>query len=358
MTRVVLDTGTGADLLHHLDVVSGAHPEPLGLQQFPVPLQDGEALLQLLLDGRDRLLHTLRSSNVVGSRKDVHLLVLTDDLAGERVHRREGLDLVAEELHAQGVLLVDREDLQGVAADSEGAALTRNVVADVLVGDEVPQQLVTIPFLPHLQRDHPVDVLLRSTQTVDGRDGRHDDDVSPGQQGIRRGVTQPLDLLVEAGVLLDEGVRLRDVRLGLVIVVVRDEVLDGIVREEGAQLLGELGRQGFVGLHDEHRPLQLFRQPCHRGRLASTGGTQQNDVLLTALDPLLQLCNGLRLVARRLELADDVEGRNAASDVGNWTHEDNPSSMPPRCENPGFQPGGNSDQGKNEEQGDARSNSR
>ena len=122
--------------------------------------------------------------------------------------------------------------------------------------------------------------------------------------------------------------------------------------------LGELGRQGFVGLHDEHRPLQLFRQPCHRGRLASTGGTQQNDVLLTALDPLLQLCNGLRLVARRLELADDVEGRNAASDVGNWTHEDNPSSMPPRCENPGFQPGGNSDQGKNEEQGDARSNSR
>ena len=83
-----------------------------------------------------------------------------------------------------------------------------------------------------------------------------------------------------------------------------------------------------------------------------------NDVLLTALDPLLQLCNGLRLVARRLELADDVEGRNAASDVGNWTHEDNPSSMPPRCENPGFQPGGNSDQGKNEEQGDARSNSR
>ena len=171
-------------------------------------------------------------------------------------------------------------------------------------------------------------------------------------------MTQPLDLLVEAGVLLDEGVRLRDVRLGLVIVVVRDEVLDGIVREEGAQLLGELGRQGLVWLHDEHRPLQLLRQPRHRGRLTSTSGTKQDDVLLTVLDPPLQLRDSLRLVARGVELTDDVEGRNAASDVGNWTHGDNPSSVPPRCENPGFQPGGNSDQGENEEQGDARSNSR
>ena len=336
VTRIVLDTGTGADLLHHLDVVGGAHSESLGLQQFPVPFQDGEAFPQLLLDGRDRPLHALRSSNVVGRREDVDLLVLADDLAGKRMHGREGLDLVSEELHAQGVLLVDREDLQGISAHSEGAPLPRDVVADVLVGDEVTQQLVTIPFLPDLQRDHPVDILLRSTQTVDGRDGRHDDDVSPGQQGIRRGVTQPLDLLVETGVLLDEGIRLRDVRLGLVIVVVRDEVLDGIVREEGAQLLGELGRQGLVGLHDEHRPLQLLRQPRHRGRLTSTSGTKQDDVLLTVLDPLLQLRNGLRLVARGVELTDDMEGRNTASDVGNWTHGDNPSSVPPRRGPPDF----------------------
>ena len=47
---------------------------------------------------------------------------------------------------------------------------------------------------------------------------------------------EPLHLLIQRGVLLDIGVRLRDIGLGLVVVVVGDEVLDGVVGEELAQL--------------------------------------------------------------------------------------------------------------------------
>jgi hypothetical protein len=43
---------------------------------------------------------------------------------------------------------------------------------------------------------------------------------------------QPVDLVVDRGVLLDVGVARRDVGLGLVVVVVADEVLDGVVGEE------------------------------------------------------------------------------------------------------------------------------
>ena len=49
--------------------------------------------------------------------------------------------------------------------------------------------------------------------------GDHDD-VAPGEQAVGGRVPQPLDLVVDRGVLLDVGVRLRDVRLGLVVVVV------------------------------------------------------------------------------------------------------------------------------------------
>jgi len=45
-------------------------------------------------------------------------------------------------------------------------------------------------------------------------------------------VPEALHLLVQGGILLDVGVCLRDVGLGLVVVVVGDEVLDGVVREE------------------------------------------------------------------------------------------------------------------------------
>jgi hypothetical protein len=60
-------------------------------------------------------------------------------------------------------------------------------------------------------------------------------------------VPQPLDLVVDRGVLLDVGVGGGDVGLGLVVVVVADEVLDGVVGEELPELVGQLGGEGLVG---------------------------------------------------------------------------------------------------------------
>lgn len=134
--------------------------------------------------------------------------VLADDLAGQRVQGGERLDLVTEHLDADGELLVDREDLDGVAADPEGAAGERDVVARVLHLHEPAQQLVPVDLLADLELDHAVHVLLGRAEAVDAGDGGDHDDVAPGEQRIRRRVAQPLDLLVDRGVLLDVGVRL------------------------------------------------------------------------------------------------------------------------------------------------------
>jgi hypothetical protein len=53
-------------------------------------------------------------------------------------------------------------------------------------------------------------------------------------------VSQPLDLVVDRRVLLDIGVGRRDVGLGLVVVVIADEVLDRVVRKEPLELVAEL----------------------------------------------------------------------------------------------------------------------
>lgn len=279
--RVVLDARTGADLTHHLDVVGGAHPQPLGLQVLALLLHRGEAVRQLGLDPGDGPLHALRARDVVAGREDVQLLVLADDLTGERMEGGQRLDLVAEHLDPHGQLFVHREDLDGVAAHPEGATGEGHVVAGVLDVDEAAQQRVAVEFVADLQRHHPVDVLLRRTQAVDaGHRGDHDD-ITPGEQRIRRGVTQPFDLLVDGGVLLDVRIGLRDVRLGLVVVVVGDEVLDGVVRQQLAEFVGELGREGLVGRHDERRALQLLDHPRGGRRLAGAGRTEQDDVLFT-----------------------------------------------------------------------------
>ena len=52
--RVVLDAVAEPDLLHHLEVVLGAHAEPLRLEQLALLLEVGQPLLQLGLDALDR----------------------------------------------------------------------------------------------------------------------------------------------------------------------------------------------------------------------------------------------------------------------------------------------------------------
>lgn len=292
--RVVLHAGAGADLAEHLDVVGGAHAQPLGLQQLALLLQLGQALAQFLLDVVDRPLHALGAGDVVGGGEDVQLLVVADDLAGERVQRGQRLDLVAEHLDADGQLLVDREDLDGVAADAEGAASEGQVVARVLDVDEAAQQFVPVDLVADAEGDHPVHVLLGSAEAVDARHRGHHDDVTAGEQRVRRRVAQPLDLLVDRGVLLDVGVRLRDVRLGLVVVVVRDEVFDRVVRQELAELVGQLGGQRLVRRHHQGGALELLDHPRGGGGLAGAGRAQQDDVLLTGLDALGQVGDGRR----------------------------------------------------------------
>ena len=101
------------------------------------------------------------------------------------------------------------------------------------------------------------------------RDRGDDDHVAALEQGVGRGVPQPVDLVVARRVLLDVGVAARQVRLGLVVVEVADEVLDLVLREELAELGVELGGQRLVVGEDEGRLVVLGDDMGHGVRLAS-----------------------------------------------------------------------------------------
>jgi hypothetical protein len=69
-------------------------------------------------------------------------------------------------------------------------------------------------------------------------------------------VAHAVDLLVDRGFLLDIGVGARDIGLGLVVVVIGDEILDRVVGEEALELAVELRRQRLVGREDQRRALR------------------------------------------------------------------------------------------------------
>ncbi len=132
----------------------------------------------------------------------------------------------------------------------------------------------------------------------------------PREEGGRRRVPQAVDLVVDRAVLLDVRVAGRDVGLGLVVVVVADEVLHPVVGEELPELVRKLRGERFVGRDDQGGLLDLLDRPRHRGALAGPGDAEQRLVPVAAVDPLGQLRDRLRLVASRRELRDNLEFRH------------------------------------------------
>ena len=125
----------------------------------------------------------------------------------------------------------------------------------------------------------------RRADAVDARDRRDDDDVPPREQRGGGRVAQPVDVVVEGRVLLDVEVGLGHVGLGLVVVVVGDEVLDGVVGEELPELVAELRGERLVVRDHERRALHLLDDPGHRRRLAGAGRAEQGLVAVARRRP-------------------------------------------------------------------------
>ena len=321
--RVVLDAAAEPDLPHHLEVVLGAHAQALRLEQLALLLEPGQALLQLNLDIGDGALHAVFTRGVVGRGEDREVVDLAQVLAGDDVDAADALDVVAEELDPYRVLLVRGVHLDRVAPHAELATHEVHVVPLVLHVDQLREDVALVVAGAHLQPEDLALVLLRRAQAVDARHRRHDDDVAPGQEARGRRVAQAVDLVVDRRVLLDVGVARREVCLGLVVVVVGDEVLDPVLGEELAELVGELRRQRLVRCDHQRRSLHLLDGPRDGRALAAAGDAEERLEAVPRAHALGQGLDRVGLIAGGGEVGDDLERRHA------------PWMLPRGCDNNG-----------------------
>ena len=230
-----------------------------------------------------------------------------DDLAGERIEPRQLVDFVAEQPDAKRVLLVRRHDLDDVAAHAEGAAPELHVVALVLDLDQLPEDLIAVDALPELERQQHAVVRLGRAKAVDAGDAGDDDDVAALEERPGGREAHPVDLVVDRRFLLDVRVGGGHVGFGLVVVVVADEVLDGVLRKEAPELLIQLGGERLVVRHHQRRAVHLRDGLRHRERLAGAGDAQQHLMRVAPVQPFDELGDSANLVALDLEVGDERE---------------------------------------------------
>ena len=243
---------------------------------------------------------------------------MTSPLIG--VDADELLDLVAPELTRMAVS-------SSAGQISTESPRTRNLpragstsLRSYWMSTSLPQHLVAIDGLADLQEDHHLEVVLGRAQAVDAGDAGDDDDVPAADQRRGRREAQAVDLVVDRGVLLDVDVLRRDVGLGLVVVVVADEVLHRVVGKELAELVVELGGQRLVVRDDQRGLLHALDDVGHRERLARAGHAEQRLEAVTADHALAEGVDRRGLVAGEAVVGLDRELSHQPSMLPIRTH--------------------------------------
>ena len=109
-------------------------------------------------------------------------------------------------------------------------------------------------------------------------------------------------MIIYRSVFLDKGIRRWHVGFRLVVIVVRDEILDRIVGEKLFELPIKLCGQGLIVRHDNRWALDLLDHMGHGEGFSRASDTQKRLRGKPSLNPLNQLFNRLRLVASWLIL--------------------------------------------------------
>ncbi len=206
--------------------------------------------------------------------------------------------------------------LDRVAAHAERASREIHVVAAVLQRHQIGHQLALLDPVAALEAEGHGGIGLDRADTVDAGNGGDDDHVVALDQRAGRRMAHAVDLFVHRRVLLDIGVGARDIGLGLVVVVIGDEILDGVVREEALELAIELRGQRLVGREHQRRALRRLDHLRHGEGLARAGDAEQHLVALMRVHLRHQLGDGRRLIALGLELGLDLQGHAAFRLVG------------------------------------------
>ncbi len=295
---IVFDASTGASLFHHFNVITSTLLEALGFQQAIVFSKVFKALFQFGFDIIERFFHAMLFGDIMFGRVDIDMIGFLQNLPGKWVESRDIFNLVTKKADPDRfAFAVSGQDFERITTHPEDTGLDFQVVALVLDIDQLPQEGIPTVDLSFWNLQHRGAIGFRVAQTINGGDRCHDNNILAGHQRRCCCQAQTVNLFVNIGFFLDIQIASWDVGFRLIIIVIRDEILHCIFREEFGILGVKLGCQCFVVGHHQGGQLQLLDHVGNCESLACASGTEQNLVMVAFVDTFHELTDGFRLVA-------------------------------------------------------------
>ena len=216
----------------------------------------------------------------------------------QRVEFGDRIYLVSEEIEPPGrIIIVSREKFNRIAPNAERAALKRQVIALILQLDKLRHESAGIHLVTLFQIHRHRRIGLDGPNTVNTGDRGDNDTIIAFQNGARRGVAHPVDLLIHRTVFFNECVGARNIGFGLVIVVIGYEIFNRIVREKALKFGIKLRRERFIWRHNQGRALGRLNNLGHGESFTGPRDAEQYLIPFYRVQPIAELFNRFGLIA-------------------------------------------------------------
>ena len=180
------------------------------------------------------------------------------------VNAFDRLNLITPKRNPNGVVSIGEKDVHRITIHPKIPPIEFSPCSTVQTRYQLVEEFVSGYFLSHFYGNHTFMKFHGVPDSVYARDGGHNDHVSSSAQERRGGTqTQFLNFLIDPKVLFNVGVGHWDEGLGLVIIVIRNEVLHEVVREEFFELTIKLSGEGFVVTQNEGGSLRFLNHIGH-----------------------------------------------------------------------------------------------
>ena len=300
VAAVVFDSLAGTGGFHHFDIEDGALFQPLRFQQFAFRMQLRQMFLQFILDARDGLRQRRARRHIVAIGVDGNAFHLGGDFTGQRVKFADRFDLIAEKRNAPGpVFQMARPQINGFATNAEGAAGEEIIIAAILLLHQALHQHIAVNLPAGFQLHHHARIGLDRTDTINAGHRGNDHHIIAFQQRLSCGMAHAVYLFVDLRIFFDIGIGARHIGFRLIVVIIRNEILHRVFREEAFHFTIKLRGKRLVRCQDQGWALHRLNHLGHGEGLAGTCHTQQHLVAVTGLQASDKLRNGARLVAIR-----------------------------------------------------------
>ncbi len=233
IARIILDAGAIAHLFNHLKVIFHPLFQPLGLHPLAVFQQLVVSLLQVVLNHAHRLRGAFLRRHEIVCRIYRNFIDVLNRRSRNWVNHSEPVNLVTEKLDAYRVIAIANAYVHRVPAHPESSSLEvglRPRIECIHKLIEQPREASLLAASHHNSLRMKVFRVADAVETGDA--GNHNHVPAAGHQGGRRAQAELLDFVVDAQILFYIGVGRRDICFRLIVVIVGDEIFDGVVRKE------------------------------------------------------------------------------------------------------------------------------